>query len=127
MEADAPGPSCRIVVADDHADAADALAMLLELQGHTVRVARDGLAAVELAEQFRPQIMLLDLGMPRLDGYATATALRAQPWGREIYLVALTGYSQPADRARAMAAGVDLFLVKPVEVQALEKICRQVT
>jgi CheY-like chemotaxis protein len=118
-----PAAGCRIVVADDNTDAGDALQMLLEIQGHEVQVARDGRAAVEVAETFRPDIMLLDLGMPVMDGYATAAAIRSKDWGNTIHLVALTGYSQPADRERATQAGFDVFLVKPVEFDALEKIC----
>ena len=106
------------------ADAADTLAMLLGLQGHSVQVARDGVAAVELTGSFRPQILLLDLGMPRLDGYATAKAIRAEPWGADIHIVALTGYTQPSDRARARDAGIDQFVVKPVEIAVLERICQ---
>jgi CheY-like chemotaxis protein len=97
--------------------------MLLELQGHTVQVARDGLSAVKVAETLRPDIALLDIGMPGMDGYDTARAIRAEAWGKEVHLVALTGYSQPADRERANQAGIDVFIVKPVEMTTLEKIC----
>lgn len=115
--------TCRILVADDNVDAGDALAMLLELQGHTVQVARDGVSAVKMAAEFHPDVALLDIGMPGMDGYATARAIRQEAWGKEAYLVALTGYSQPADRERANQAGIDVFIVKPVEMSMLEKVC----
>lgn len=117
---------CRIIVADDNLDAGDSLAMLLDLQGYDVRVARDGPATLQTAETFLPHMILLDLSMPRMDGYETATALRAATWGKPIYVVAVTGHSQPADRQRAERAGIDLFMVKPIEVDALERLCRQV-
>ncbi|MET0291629.1 MAG: response regulator [Steroidobacteraceae bacterium] len=117
--------TCRILVADDNVDAGDALAMLLELQGHEVKIARDGHSAVKLAAEFRPDIALLDIGMPGMDGFATARAIRAEDWGKDLYLVALTGYSQPADRERANLAGIDVFIVKPVEMATLEQVCAQ--
>jgi CheY-like chemotaxis protein len=112
----------RIVVADDHRDSAKALAMLLKIKGNEVRTAADGFEAVELAETFRPDVILLDIGMPRLNGYDTARRIRAQPWGREIYLVALTGWGSEEDRRRSQEAGCNFHLVKPVYSPDLEKL-----
>jgi CheY-like chemotaxis protein len=109
----------RILVADDVKDAADSLAMLLELRGHDVRTAHDGDEAIEVAEAFRPHIVLLDIGMPKLNGYEACRRIRAQPWGRSIVMVALTGWSQAEDRRRTDEAGFDAHIVKPVEVKVL--------
>ena len=108
-------PPCRILVVDDNEDAAEALALILRLSGHDVRTAHDGLEALDVAPAFLPQVVMLDLGMPNLNGYETAARIRAQPWGREIPLVALTGWGQPSDRQRTVAAGFNAHLVKPVD------------
>jgi CheY-like chemotaxis protein len=110
------------LVADDNEDAADTLAMLLQLDGHEVRVAHDGRQALALAEAFRPHVALLDIGMPDLTGYAVAEALRREPWGSRIRLIALTGWGQESDRRRARAAGFDDHVTKPVDPGALEKL-----
>lgn len=110
---------------DDNEDAATSLAILLQMYGYSVRVAHDGLAAIESAREFRPDIMLLDLGMPRLDGYETCSRIRAEPWGKDIQIVALTGWGQDEDRRRTSAAGFDHHLVKPVEPEALEQLLRE--
>ncbi len=107
-------PRLRVLVADDNHDAAAALSLLLTLAGHDVRTVHDGLEAVAVAESFRPEAVLLDLGMPKLDGYGVAERLRAQPLGHQATLIALTGWGQPQDRARTAAAGFDVHLVKPV-------------
>jgi CheY-like chemotaxis protein/two-component sensor histidine kinase len=104
----------RVLVADDNRDAAASLAMMLEKLGHDVRVAYDGLQALELAEQLRPELALLDLGMPGADGCAVARRLRGAPWGRAALLVAVTGWGQPSDRARTEEAGFDRHAVKPL-------------
>jgi CheY-like chemotaxis protein len=114
-----PTGSRRILIVDDNRDVADSLGMLLTLLNQEVRIAYDGLAALALAADFRPELVLLDLGMPTLDGYETAARLRAQPWGGEIPLVALTGWGQEEDRRRSRAAGFDRHLVKPIDGQAL--------
>jgi CheY-like chemotaxis protein len=90
--------------------------------GHDARVARDGAEALALAEDFRPEVALLDIGMPRVDGYAAARALRERPWARTLRLVAITGWGQDEDRRRSREAGFDAHLVKPVELAALEAI-----
>jgi signal transduction histidine kinase len=104
----------RILVADDNNDAVEALALQLQLAGHDVRTANDGMEALEVAESFAPQVVLLDLGMPRMDGYETARQIRRKWWGRRATLVALTGWGQQQDRQRTTDAGFDAHLVKPV-------------
>ncbi len=122
--ADAPGqsPSGRILVVDDNRDAADSLALLLEVQGHVVRAVYDGRSAVEMAPNFRPQIVLLDLGMPGLDGFETARRLRATLPDAAPYLVAITGWGQDRERRQATAAGFDQHLVKPVDPAELTRV-----
>jgi PAS domain S-box-containing protein len=122
-DAVAPAPiGRRILVADDNQDAADSLAMILELGGHDVRVAHDGRAALSVAQTFRPDTVLLDIGMPHLNGYEVAQALRQEPWGSEMRLIALTGWGQESDRQRAIDAGFDRHLTKPVDTVALEAL-----
>jgi CheY-like chemotaxis protein/two-component sensor histidine kinase len=111
----------RVLVVDDNQDAADTLAMALELLGHEVRVAYRGKEALIQAEQFAPALILLDIGLPDLDGYEVARRIRAAPWGRTPVLVAATGWSQEADRQMAIAAGFDRHLVKPIDFQQLQQ------
>jgi CheY-like chemotaxis protein len=125
-DAASPAPiGRRILVADDNQDAADSLAMLLEMSGHDVRVVHDGRAALSVAQTFRPDTMLLDIGMPELNGYEVARALRQEPWGSSITLIALTGWGQGSDRQRAIDAGFDRHLTKPIDPDALEAILSQ--
>jgi PAS domain S-box-containing protein len=112
----------RVIVADDNKDAADALAMLLELSGHEVRVAHGGRAALSLAQTFRPDVVILDIGMPDLSGYEVAEQLRREPWGESIMLIALTGWGRDDDRQRATAAGFDQHMTKPVDPEKLEAL-----
>jgi PAS domain S-box-containing protein len=114
--------ACRVLVVDDHPEVRESLAMLLELQGHEVATARDGLEAVEVAEQLRPDLVLLDLGMPRLDGYGACRRLREQAWGKDLKIVALTGWGQDGDRRQTKEAGFDHHLVKPVAPAALLEV-----
>ncbi|WP_051974756.1 hybrid sensor histidine kinase/response regulator [Cupriavidus necator] len=109
----------RILVVDDNQDAAESARMLLELWGNDVRVALDGASALQIAEAFRPELVLLDIGLPDMEGYDVARALRKQPWGESILLVAVTGWGQGHDRAKSRDAGVDLHLVKPVDFTCL--------
>ena len=109
----------RILVADDNVDAAESMAMLLELAGHDVRVANDGLAAVKVAEMFRPEIVLLDIGMPTLNGYEAAR--RIKKLDPDVRMVALSGYAQEDDRIQSQEAGFDLHLVKPVDTRRLRE------
>jgi CheY-like chemotaxis protein len=104
----------RVLIVDDNIDAAEALTMLLTAAGHQVRVAHDGLAGLDAGEAFAPDVVLLDLGMPRLDGVGAAERIRATGWGRDALLIALTGWGQERDRMRTTAAGFDRHLVKPV-------------
>jgi signal transduction histidine kinase len=104
----------RILVADDNNDAAGSLALRLELAGHEVRTAQDGLEALAVARTFEPQVVLLDLGMPAMDGYETARHMRRLAWGKRVRLIALTGWGQQQDRIRTAEAGFDIHLVKPV-------------
>jgi CheY-like chemotaxis protein len=108
-----------VLVVDDNTDAAQSLADLLGLLGHDARTAHDGEAGVAAAEAFRPHLVLMDLGMPRLNGYDAARRIRAEPWGGGMVLVALTGWGQEDDRRRTAEAGFDRHLVKPVDPAAL--------
>jgi signal transduction histidine kinase len=108
-----------ILVVDDNADAADTLAMAIELLGHKVQVAYDARGALTLAAERRPDLILLDIGLPDMNGYEVAKRLRAEPWGQKLTLIAATGWGQDADRQRASDAGFDHHLVKPIEFNAL--------
>jgi len=112
----------RVLVVDDNEDSAASMALLLQSVGHSACTANDGHAALEVAEKIRPEVVLLDLGMPDLDGYEVARRMRGRPWGKEILLVALTGWGQQEARDRSRTAGFDAHLVKPVELDALLRI-----
>jgi signal transduction histidine kinase len=116
------GSRRRILVADDNLDALESLATLLSLDGHEVYRARDGAEALEVAEQQRPEVALLDIGMPRADGYEVARRIRCEPWGRGITLVALTGWGQESDRRRSEEAGFDIHLTKPVDPKVVSDL-----
>ncbi len=124
-----PVPSRRVLVVDDNVDAAEMLALFLRTEGHEVRTAHDGPAALHAAESFRPEVILLDIGLPRMDGYTVARRLREQPGLKTSLLVALTGYGQEEDRRRAHEAGFDAHLVKPADSDELQKLlaCSPVT
>ncbi|HVS76115.1 MAG TPA: response regulator [Steroidobacteraceae bacterium] len=109
----------RILIADDNNDALESLATLLELSGHEVYTATNGGTALQCAERHLPEVALLDIGMPLLDGYEVAKRIRAQPWGQRITLVALTGWGQDSDRRRSREAGFDSHLVKPLDLDTL--------
>ena len=112
----------RILVADDNSDSLESLATLLELGGHEVFSAANGALALESAERNLPDVALLDIGMPKLDGYEVARRIRAQPWGRGMTLVALTGWGQDSDRRRSGEAGFDSHLVKPLDLDKLTEL-----
>jgi PAS domain S-box-containing protein len=112
----------RVLVADDNLDAAESLAMLLTMMGHEVRAANDGAQAVEQADRFRPDLILMDVGMPKLDGLQAATQIRSFAWGATPVIVALTGWGQEADRQRSKAAGCDEHLVKPLDFERLSEL-----
>ena len=117
--------SRRVLIIDDNHDAADVLAMIVGSMGMTTRTAYDGREGLEIAEQFRPDVVLMDIGMPRLNGYEAARAMRALPWGSSTTLVALTGWGQDEDRQRTRDAGFDHHLVKPADPAALRKLLEQ--
>ena len=112
----------RIVVVDDNRDVASSLAILLELMGHEVRLAHDGETAIHLADEFRPQTMLLDLGMPGVDGYEACRRIRKQAWSKDMRLIAVTGWGQDEDRRKSASAGFDGHLVKPVSPERLVEL-----
>ncbi|MBY0231001.1 MAG: PAS domain S-box protein [Gemmataceae bacterium] len=118
----AAGPLRRILVVDDHRDAALSLVLMLKLLGNEVRAAHDGLAGTEEAERFRPEVVLMDVGMPRLNGLDATRRIRSQPWGAGMRIIALTGWGQDEDRARSREAGCDGHLVKPVDLPDLERL-----
>src|SRR6185503_20702409 len=109
-------------VADDNTDAAASLAMLLRLEGHEVQTAVDGVQAIELAERMRPDVIFLDVGMPRLGGIEAARRIRSQPWGSATRIVALTGWGQESDSRALRAGDIDLHLLKPVDPRELALI-----
>lgn len=112
---------CRILVVDDNRDSAETLEMWFQLKGNDIRTAYDGLEAVEVAAAFLPEVILLDIGLPKLNGYEVARRIRQQPWGRDMMLVALTGWGQDDDRRLSQEAGFNFHFVKPVDLDALEK------
>ena len=112
----------RILVVDDNRDAAQTLALLLSLDGGQTRVAHDGHEALDVAAQMQPEVVLLDIGLPKLNGYEVAERMRQQPWGEHITLVALTGWGQEEDRRKSAQAGFDAHLVKPVDYDALLRL-----
>lgn len=118
----APRSPRKILIADDSQDGADSLAFLLRAAGHVVSTAYDGRAAIHLAEQERPDVVLLDIGMPEVSGYDVARAIRREPWGRGMRLIALTGWGQAEHRRRSLEVGFDEHLVKPVELDVLEDV-----
>ncbi|HEX7116524.1 MAG TPA: response regulator [Steroidobacter sp.] len=116
----------RILLADDNPDALESLAMLLECDGHQVWKAADGAQAIELAAKWRPDLVLLDLGMPVIDGYEAARRMRAQSWGKDMMIVALSGWGQNSDVQRSRECGFDTHLVKPASSEALAQLLARV-
>jgi signal transduction histidine kinase len=121
----APAVSRRILLADDNADALESLATVLRLRGHEVFSAPNGAMALETAVRYLPEVALLDIGMPLLDGYEVARRIRAQEWGKAVTLVALTGWGQESDRRRSQEAGFDTHLVKPLDLDKLTALLAQ--
>lgn len=119
------GPDRRVLVADDNEDSARSLAMMLATMGCETRTAGDGLEALEVGAAFEPHIVVLDIGMPRLNGYDTARRIRQQPWGRDVSLVAMTGWGRDIDKRRSREAGFDEHLVKPIDLPAFEMILQK--
>src|SRR5262249_1479275 len=118
----AAGPRRRILVVDDNRDAANSMAILLKLRGNDVTTAHAGVEAGGAGGEFRPEVLLVGGGMPRVDGYEATRRIREQPWGASAVIIALTGWGQEGDRALSKAAGCDGHLVKPVSLTELEKL-----
>jgi CheY-like chemotaxis protein len=118
-EATPPARQIRILIIEDNRDAADSLHMLLEVLGHEVQVAYNGTAGLALADEWLPEVILSDIGLPGLDGYGVARELRRNPATAQIRLIAVTGYGSEADRRRAFEAGFDYHLTKPVDPEVL--------
>ncbi len=112
----------RILVVDDNRDAADSLVRMLRMAGHETATAYDGLEAIQAAATFRPNVILLDIGLPKMNGFEVARSVREQSWGKDMAVFALTGWGQEEDKRRALEAGFDHHLTKPVDPLALEKL-----
>jgi CheY-like chemotaxis protein len=116
------GPSLRVLVVDDNVDAAESMGLLLEALGHEVQTAHDGLSAVEAAIKFLPNVVLLDIGLPRIDGFEVAKRLRQHPALSGIVVIAMTGYGQDEDKRRSIEAGFNYHLVKPANFKQVKEI-----
>jgi CheY-like chemotaxis protein len=114
-----------VLVVEDHEDTAQSTAMLLALYGHEVHIASDGPTAVEAVQARHPDVVLLDLGLPKMDGWQVAKQLRVHSNGKTPFVIAVTGYGQQSDHARSHEAGIDLHLVKPVDPQMLQQLLRR--
>ncbi len=112
----------RVLIVDDNPDGAKSLSLILSLSGHDTRTAFDGLEGIELAESFRPDLILLDIGLPKLNGFETCRRIRQKPWGKDMFIIAVTGWGQEEDRRRSEQAGFNMHTVKPVNFDELEKI-----
>jgi PAS domain S-box-containing protein len=116
-----PDPEKRILVVDDDFDSADSLSVFLSLSGYVVRKAHDGIEAVKIADEFHPHVILLDIGLPRLNGYEAARVIKRRPWGSSVHLIALTGWGQEGDIERSRSAGFESHFIKPVDHDDLLK------
>ncbi|MDO8678439.1 MAG: response regulator [Acidobacteriota bacterium] len=112
----------RILVVDDNHDSALSLAMVLTMMGHETRTAHDGETALATAESFHPDVVLLDIGLPKMNGYEVAQRIRESAWGTTMFLIAVTGWGQAEDRARSAEVGLNMHMVKPVEPTALQAV-----
>lgn len=110
----------RIVVADDNVDTAHSLSLLFEALGHETKIAHNGVQALGIAHEFQPDAMVIDIGMPGLDGHDLARRIRTEPWGKEVLLIAASGWGQEEDKEKSREAGFNLHLVKPVELEMLK-------
>jgi signal transduction histidine kinase/ActR/RegA family two-component response regulator len=124
LENEQPRTYLKILLADDNADLVDLFSSFLEASGHTVFSALNGITALRLAETEKPDAAIIDLGMPGMSGYELAAAIRAQPWGQEVVLVAATGWGSPEDKSQTAAAGFNAHLTKPFSIEAIEKVLR---
>jgi PAS domain S-box-containing protein len=116
-----PAEKYRILIVDDNSLSSKSTAMLLRLMGHEIATAFNGFEGIEVARTFRPDVILLDIGLPKLDGYEVAQRIREQPWGKSTLLIAVTGYGQEEDRRRSLEAGFNYHMIKPVNLVELEK------
>jgi signal transduction histidine kinase/ActR/RegA family two-component response regulator len=123
----ARGPQRRILVVDDNRDSAASMALMLKLKGNDVQTAHDGVEAIEAAQAFRPQVILMDVGMSRLNGYEATRQIRQLPWGKAMTIIALTGWGQERDKEQAREAGCDGHLLKPVKLPDLERMLDELT
>ncbi len=112
----------RVLVVDDNRDSVDTLSMLLRIKGHDARIAESGEEAIAIADEYQPNVVVLDLSLPGMDGYEVAQQLRARPYGNRMVLVALTGWSGHDVRVKAAEAGFDFHLLKPVDWPDLEQV-----
>ena len=119
---ESPTRSLKVLVVDDNVDAAKGMAMLLRAFGHNTRVAHDGASAMQVALEYVPEIVLLDIGLPKLSGHDVCRRVREQSWGKDIVVLALTGWGQEEDRRRSQEAGFDAHVVKPVNHVALGQL-----
>jgi CheY-like chemotaxis protein len=119
------GSKRRILFADDNRDVVESFHMMLQVLGHEVETALDGMEALRKADDFRPQVVVLDVGMPRLDGYETAKRIRQRAWARDVVLIAVTGWGNEKDKLRAAEAGFDVHLVKPVDATTILDVLDQ--
>jgi CheY-like chemotaxis protein len=112
----------RLLVVDDNRDAGRTMAILLQLQGYEVRTASDGLQALDIVAEFQPEVILMDIGMPNLDGYEATRRIRQMPEGKDAFIVAVTGWGRPSDSQQSADAGCSAHLVKPVEFAELQRL-----
>jgi len=117
----------RVLIVDDNRDSADSLSMLLEITGNKTFLAHDGVEALDAAEKYRPDVMLVDIGLPRLDGHEVCRRIREQPWGKDTVMIALTGWGQEDDRRKSQEAGFNGHLVKPVDYDQLLELLSELT
>jgi CheY-like chemotaxis protein len=120
------GKTRRVLVVDDNHDSATSLATLLRMGGNEAHLAHDGEEAVSAAETLRPEVVLLDIGLPKINGYDVCRRIRSAPWGKDVLLVAVTGWGQREDRRQAREAGFDHHMVKPVDYTALSELLTRV-
>jgi CheY-like chemotaxis protein len=121
----APRPGVRVLIVDDYPDSAASSEMLLAMLGCDCRIAETGTEALDVAAAFEPEIVLLDIGLPDISGYEVAHALRERQGERPLFLAAVTGWGQPEDRVRALAAGFDLHVLKPTDSATIKRILQQ--
>jgi CheY-like chemotaxis protein len=115
------------LIVDDNRDSADSLSMMLKIRGNATRTAYDGEAAVTTAREYRPDVILLDIGLPKLNGYEACRRIRQQPGGKSPIIIAQTGWGQDEDRQRTLESGFDYHLVKPVDPQALMELLAELS